>query len=122
MLCFGGHYDEKSVNRVKSRNLRMDGIHVAIAALSSKPSRRGYMKFTFATAVLLGLLSTAFADSGSIGAGRLRLAQGSSEACTSNCATQAASCKRTCPATFNTPCLNACDTQAQTCIRSCQAK
>jgi hypothetical protein len=39
-----------------------------------------------------------------------------------NCSNQAATCKRTCPATFSTPCLNACDSQAQTCVRGCQAK
>jgi hypothetical protein len=80
------------------------------------------MKFTLATAVLLALLGTAFADSGSTGASKLRLAQGSSQACMSNCSTQAESCKRACPATFSTPCLNSCDSQAQTCTRGCQTR
>lgn len=77
------------------------------------------MKFTLATAALLALLGTAFADSGS---SKLRFAQGSSQACMSSCSTQAESCKRACPATFSTPCLNACDSQAQICARSCQTK
>ena len=80
------------------------------------------MKFTFATAVLMALLGSAFADIELTGAGKLRFSDSSSDACMSNCSTQAASCKRACPATFSTPCLSACDSQAQTCSRSCQTK
>jgi hypothetical protein len=80
------------------------------------------MKLTLITAFMLALIGTAFAAGGRHRADKLRLADASSAACLSNCSTQAASCKRTCSATFNTPCLNACDSQAQTCTRSCQAK
>jgi hypothetical protein len=80
------------------------------------------MKLTFAAGVLLALLCTAVAEGGLTGAGKLRFADASSDACMSNCSTQAASCKRACPVTFNTPCLSSCDSQAQTCTRSCQAK
>jgi hypothetical protein len=80
------------------------------------------MKLAFATAVLLALLGAASADSGWPRAGKLRLADATSDACMSNCSIQAASCKRVCPATFSTPCLDSCDSQAKTCTRSCQAK
>jgi hypothetical protein len=80
------------------------------------------MKIISVTAVLLALLGTAYADNGLTRTGYLRFADASSNACMSNCSTQAASCKRACPATFSTPCLNSCDSQAQTCTRSCQAK
>jgi hypothetical protein len=80
------------------------------------------MRIILTTALLPTLLGAALADSGSAGANKLRFADASSDACMGNCSTQAASCKRTCPTTFNTPCLDACDSQAQTCTRSCQAK
>ena len=81
------------------------------------------MKIAYRLAVLSALVGAVFVNSGgSSRATPLRLAQSSSEACTLSCSNQAASCKRTCPATFNTPCLNACDSQAQTCVRSCQTQ
>jgi hypothetical protein len=78
------------------------------------------MKVTLTAVITLTLISTASAANQR--ADRLRLADAASEACMSNCSTQASSCKRTCPTTFSTPCLTACDNQAQTCTRSCQAK
>jgi hypothetical protein len=80
------------------------------------------MKFTLIIAFVLASTGTSFAAGEPDGGGKLRLAEGASATCVSNCSTQAASCKRTCPATFSTPCLNACDSQAQTCARSCQAR
>jgi hypothetical protein len=80
------------------------------------------MKRAFVVTATLVLLGIAPANAGPDQSGRLRLAQSSSQACMSNCSTQAESCKRACPQTFSTPCLNACDSQAQTCSRSCQTK
>jgi len=51
---------------------------------------------------------------------KLRLAESSEAVCLSSCANQSESCKRACPATFNTPCLSSCDSQYQTCLRSCK--
>jgi hypothetical protein len=78
---------------------------------------------SIAAVTLVLLLGIAPANAGPDQSARLRLAQASSsQACMSNCSTQAESCKRACPQTFSTPCLNACDSQAQTCSRSCQTK
>lgn len=44
------------------------------------------------------------------------------DACLVNCSSQNASCKRTCPTTFNGPCISACDNQAQFCTQNCQRK
>ena len=43
-------------------------------------------------------------------------------ACLINCASERDSCKRLCPATFNTPCIDACDNQAQFCRQNCQRR
>jgi hypothetical protein len=78
------------------------------------------MKFVFGAAILVSLLGTAAAGAGSIGNGKLRLADAAADACFANCASQNESCKRVCPTTLSTPCLSACDSQAQTCRQSCQ--
>jgi hypothetical protein len=43
-------------------------------------------------------------------------------ACLIDCANQEQSCKRLCPATYNTPCMGACENQVQFCRQSCQRK
>jgi hypothetical protein len=43
-------------------------------------------------------------------------------ACLIDCANEEQSCKRLCPATYNTPCMAACDNQAQFCRLNCQRK
>ena len=50
----------------------------------------------------------------------LRMADAAADACFASCASQAESCKRTCPATLSAPCTSACDSQAQTCRLGCQ--
>jgi hypothetical protein len=50
-----------------------------------------------------------------------RVADGS-DACLLNCSSDNASCKRTCPTTFNGSCISACDSQAQFCAQNCQRK
>jgi hypothetical protein len=77
------------------------------------------MKFALTAAAFLTFIVAASADSGRP---KLRFANAATDACVANCSTQAASCRRACPATFSTPCLTACDNQAETCARSCRAK
>ena len=72
------------------------------------------------TATAIFLISTlACQAAGMASIGRHRVAD-NTDACVANCANQAASCKRVCPTTFNTPCLNACDSQQQTCQQGCR--
>jgi hypothetical protein len=74
------------------------------------------------TAVFLFLLAaTSGAEATAFNVGKYRIAD-SSDACFANCSNQNASCKRVCPATFNTPCLSACDNQFQICRQGCQSK
>jgi hypothetical protein len=75
------------------------------------------MKLVCSALFFLALVGTAEA-----GGHRLRFADAAADACVANCSTQAASCRRVCPSTFNTPCLSACDNQAETCRRGCRAK
>jgi hypothetical protein len=69
-----------------------------------------------------GLLLLVLTGMASAGAQKLRFADATSDACAANCSTQAASCKRACPATFSTPCVTSCDNRAETCQRSCRAR
>jgi hypothetical protein len=75
------------------------------------------MTFAYSGLLVLALSGIAFA-----GPQTLKFADATSDACSANCSTRAASCKRACPATFSTPCLTSCDNQAETCRRSCSAK
>ena len=77
------------------------------------------MRFLLSAAIILFLSGVAFAFPNRENPSRARVAD-ASDACVANCASQSASCKRVCPATFSTPCLNACDSQAQTCTQSCR--
>ena len=80
------------------------------------------MKFALSAALLLALAGVAVAESGApANMSRWKLAQ-SADACAANCASQAASCGRACPATFSTPCRINCDNQAKSCQQSCQRK
>lgn len=78
------------------------------------------MKWMLGGLLLMALVGSASAESGTAGNIRQRFANASSEACLSNCANANASCKRVCPTTFGTPCLASCDSQFQTCTQSCQ--
>jgi hypothetical protein len=71
-------------------------------------------------ALLLALIGPATADSSVVNTSKMRFADAAADACFANCASENASCKRVCPATFSTPCLNACDSRTQTCKQSCQ--
>jgi hypothetical protein len=71
--------------------------------------------------VLLSTLACQATGTTNMSIGRYRVAD-NADACVANCANQAASCKRVCPTTFNTPCLNACDGQQQTCQQGCQRR
>jgi hypothetical protein len=77
------------------------------------------MKPLLSLALFFVLIGTEMAGAVSI-KDRLRLADAAADACFASCASQAESCKRVCPTTFNTPCLSACDSQAETCRQSCQ--
>jgi len=77
------------------------------------------MKPLLCVALFFALMGTATAGTASL-RDRLRVADATSDACFANCASQADSCKRVCPATFSTPCMSACDSQAQTCSQGCQ--
>ena len=79
------------------------------------------MKFTLAAAVIFALSGTAMASQSAPLKALLRVAD-SSDACIANCSSQADSCKRVCPTTFNVPCLSACDSQAQTCRQGCRGR
>ena len=79
------------------------------------------MKLAVAMA-LICLLSGSVLARDSISRKNLLRTAYSSDACIVNCASQAESCKRVCPTTFNVPCLSACDSQAQTCKQGCRAK
>jgi hypothetical protein len=81
--------------------------------------RRFLMKPLLSLALFFTLIGPATAGQFST-ASRLRLADAASDACFASCASQAESCKRVCPTTFNPPCMSACDSQAQTCRQGCQ--
>jgi hypothetical protein len=104
------------------------GVVVHVEMRKAKIIREGWrlvrvsIKFMFIAIAPLVLLTASPANAGPNEASKVRLAQASSQACMSNCTTQAESCKRACPQTFSTPCLSACDSQAQTCTRACQTK
>jgi hypothetical protein len=77
------------------------------------------MKSLLLTVVFASLTGVALATPIS-SRGNLRVADAAADACFASCASQAESCKRTCPATLGTPCISACDSQAQTCRLGCQ--
>jgi hypothetical protein len=77
------------------------------------------MKSLFFTVGLLML--TGAATAGPISSKfNLRVADAAADACFAGCASQAESCKRTCPVTMSGPCTSTCDSQAQTCRQGCQ--
>ena len=79
------------------------------------------MKILLATTLCLSMLSVS-GQAASLSKPKPYLVSDNTDACVASCTTQSASCKRVCPATFNTPCLNACDNQEQTCRQACQRK
>jgi hypothetical protein len=66
-------------------------------------------------------LEATSASAGSAGKTAWRVAD-AVNACLVDCANQEQSCKRLCPATYNTPCIGACDNQAQFCRQNCQRR
>jgi hypothetical protein len=99
-----------------------EGVHerwVTARAFEGVDVRRLLMKSLFLTMVFLILTGAATAGPVS-GKGNLRVADAAADACFASCASQAESCKRTCPTTFSAPCMSACDSQAQTCRQGCQ--
>jgi hypothetical protein len=70
---------------------------------------------------ILAFSTPAFAGAATTTKATWRVAE-SANACLMNCDSQEQSCKRLCPATYNTPCISACDNQAQFCRQSCQQK
>jgi hypothetical protein len=79
------------------------------------------MKILLVTALCLSMLSVS-GQAANLSKPQPFLVSDNTDACVASCATQSASCKRVCPATFNTPCLNACDNQEQTCRQGCQRR
>jgi hypothetical protein len=79
------------------------------------------MKILLAAAFCLSILSVS-GQAASLSKAKPYLVSDNTDACVASCATQSASCKRVCPATFSTPCLNACDNQERTCRQACQRK
>jgi hypothetical protein len=79
------------------------------------------MKILLVTALFVALSPTSGQAANSFRA-KPYLVADNADACFASCASQSASCKRVCPATFNTPCLNACDNQERTCRQGCQRK
>lgn len=79
------------------------------------------MKILLAIAICLSLSAVSGRTASSFKV-KPYLVSDNTDACLASCASQSASCKRVCPATFNTPCLNACDNQEQTCRQACQRK
>ncbi len=79
------------------------------------------MRLILGGVILISLIATAVAEP-TLSNRTKRVADATTDACLTNCAIQADSCKRICPTTLGTPCLSACDTQAQTCTQSCRAR
>ena len=78
------------------------------------------MKLVLAVAILFWMSGPILAAS-AVNSSKVRFADATSDRCAADCASQEASCKRVCPATFSTPCLSSCDSQAQTCRQSCRS-
>jgi hypothetical protein len=80
------------------------------------------MKTILTTVAVLYLTAFAGQAAGAASIGPYYRVADNADACVANCTNQAASCKRVCPTTLNTPCLNACDSQQQTCQQGCRRK
>ena len=78
------------------------------------------MKLALAMSITVALLGPALGEPNPK-MSKIRVADSADAACFANCASQNASCKRVCPATFSTPCLSACESQYQSCSRGCQS-
>lgn len=87
--------------------------------LQCEPAKEVTMKVLLVSALFLSLSAVSGQAANSLKAKPYAVAD-NADACFASCASQSASCKRVCPATFNTPCLNACDNQERTCRQSCQ--
>ena len=78
------------------------------------------MKWVLGGLLLITLVGTAAAETGTAGNIRQRLASAATDACLASCSSNNTSCKQVCPTTFGTPCLASCDSQYQTCTQGCQ--
>jgi hypothetical protein len=78
-----------------------------------------FSKFALSAAALLLVVTMPVLADQTKGRG-LRVADATTDACLSNCATQNQNCQRVCPTTLSTPCISSCDAQAQTCRQGCR--